>query len=611
MRIINNRKNIIICIICMLIVLIGFLTYNLFNNRSKVSKDGIFNNVDNSSMFAFYLEQEDGTYKKTSENEWPSGYKINKNKSGCIDTTGNTLNNTLSYDVTNKMVRVKTSKATYCYIYFDKIVPDIKIDVSTDGNNGMVPSTGIYQKNVVCTNGSASYNDKYQRLEISGITNNNIHCTLEYKKSASSNTLVSQIENSAENITYYQISENPTWDTFSKEDYGTPSIYYAYYSSVIESTSGTSADNIFEYKNGIWYNTPSNMTPSNNNSYYFVIEAPENAGYQFCYSMDPGNSNNHLYVFTKANKNYYSAQTNTKTEGCVEIGYLFKGDKIKILNNSPTMWTTVQSSFYLQKTNNIDLKSSGYRYIGKNPNNYVWFNNEMWRIIGSIPTCTSVDCKSKENLVKIIREDHLGVYAYDASSYSYSGYWGENTLYSLLNNYYYGQLDGTSSGYCFGNYNNDYPQPNCDFIVKGIAKDDKYGKMIKKIYWNTGSADYNDVAGDIYSDELQIQTVEGYVGLINLSDYAFAASRDYHYTSMINYNEAIRYNWIFNYAGITTGTAYKTTERRYKIFLGSNGVPSNTYAFAGSLVHPVVYLDSNVKIISGSGTLEKPYIIGI
>ena len=28
------------------------------------------------------------------------------------------------------------------------------------------------------------------------------------------------------------------------------------------------------------------------------------------------------------------------------------------------------------------VNENGYRYEGKDPNNYVWFNNELWRIIG-------------------------------------------------------------------------------------------------------------------------------------------------------------------------------------------------------------------------------------
>jgi len=53
--------------------------------------------------------------------------------------------------------------------------------------------------------------------------------------------------------------------------------------------------------------------------------------------------------------------------------------------------------------NNYD--SNGYRYSGNTPSNYIWFNNEMWRIIGSLPTTTPEN--SSVNLVKIIRNETI------------------------------------------------------------------------------------------------------------------------------------------------------------------------------------------------------------
>ena len=34
------------------------------------------------------------------------------------------------------------------------------------------------------------------------------------------------------------------------------------------------------------------------------------------------------------------------------------------------------------------INENGYRYEGKNPNNYIWFNNEYWRIIGVFDSAT-------------------------------------------------------------------------------------------------------------------------------------------------------------------------------------------------------------------------------
>ena len=85
--------------------------------------------------------------------------------------------------------------------------------------------------------------------------------------------------------------------------------------------------------------------------------------------------------------------------------------------------------------NNFD--SVGYRYVGKDPNNYVWFNNELWRIIGSLPT-KQMD-GTTINLVKIVRNEIIGGHPYHSSNSSKYTLWGQNTLYKLLNSYYYGK----------------------------------------------------------------------------------------------------------------------------------------------------------------------------
>src|SRR5699024_10361697 len=52
-----------------------------------------------------------------------------------------------------------------------------------------------------------------------------------------------------------------------------------------------------------------------------------------------------------------------------------------------------------------------YRYIGADPNNYVEFNNEIWRIIG-VFTVDDGTGKMEERL-KIIRNESIGNYSWD------------------------------------------------------------------------------------------------------------------------------------------------------------------------------------------------------
>ena len=107
------------------------------------------------------------------------------------------------------------------------------------------------------------------------------------------------------------------------------------------------------------------------------------------------------------------------------------------------------------------VNENGYRYEGKNPNNYIWFNNEYWRIIGVFDSASHG--VSGKNLVKIIRADVLDGLAWHKSN---TNDWTASSLKSLLNGAYYNAQDGTSSGYCYGYSTTSIA--NCDYTKRGI-----------------------------------------------------------------------------------------------------------------------------------------------
>lgn len=259
---------------------------------------------------------------------------------------------------------------------------------------------------------------------------------------------------------------------------------------------------------------------------------------------------------------------------------------------------------------NGDNVVAGYRYEGTNPDNYVLFNNELWRIIGSIPTCTASGCTSKENLVKIIKNDDIGAFAYDALSSGYTGAWGSNTLKELLNTYYYGKGNGTDSDYCY-RYRLT-AKGYCNYTYTGISNSssDYYGKMVKEVYWNTGSSTDAALAGTIYTNEMANQTINGHVGLMNASDFAYATSAS-HDINASTYNtvEHTLKNWLFILDYEWTINQSSTASDALRTYL--TGRLYSDDAYNGYRVRPVVYLNSNVYIINGSGTMADPYIIGL
>jgi len=103
----------------MLLVTLSIITIvKLKDNKQEIKLDNVSLKESVSNSFALMLEQTNGTYEETTDTEWPSeGYSFNKHMSGCIDSNGNTIENTLTYK--NETIKLKTKHNTYCYIYFD------------------------------------------------------------------------------------------------------------------------------------------------------------------------------------------------------------------------------------------------------------------------------------------------------------------------------------------------------------------------------------------------------------------------------------------------------------------------------------------------------------
>ena len=259
------------------------------------------------------------------------------------------------------------------------------------------------------------------------------------------------------------------------------------------------------------------------------------------------------------------------------------------------------------------VNEKGYRYEGKNPNNYAWFNNEYWRIIGVFDSGSHG--QSGKNLVKIIRADVLDGLAWHKSN---TNDWTAASLNSLLNGAYYNAQDETSSGYCYG-YSTT-ATANCDYTKKGIQSG--YRSMIAEVTWYLGgyssaSATTESFYGyergtTVYSG--RPTTTTGYIGLMYPSDYGYSvlSSSCARTTNLGSYNTATCAGQSWLYGKGYEWTITPDSSSSYIVFsLISSGYLNYDNAFNGRGGRPVLYLDASVYKIDGEGTLDKPYIIGM
>lgn len=278
-----------------------------------------------------------------------------------------------------------------------------------------------------------------------------------------------------------------------------------------------------------------------------------------------------------------------------------------------------------------------YRYIGNTTNNYIEFNEELWRIIG-VFTVLEKD-GSKEQLLKLVREAKIGNYAYDNRNQSTgaltvqgSSDWPTSRLMKLLNPGYTGtggsRYYNSGNGSCYVGQNN--ATVACNFTNTGIK--DKYKKYIKDVKYFLGgtvtSTDaYKNLSGsDFYTLERNNEIYGsnsiywyGKIGLIYPSDYVYTFANgvdetcfDKNYQCNNGSNES---SYFFNNPVLISEDWYWTITPQSNIsyaniYIHSYGhLYGAYYSYGAGAVLPTLYLDSSLIVTNGNGTRSLPYVI--
>ena len=262
-----------------------------------------------------------------------------------------------------------------------------------------------------------------------------------------------------------------------------------------------------------------------------------------------------------------------------------------------------------------------YVYKGNNPNNYIEFNGELWRIIA----------KETDGTYKIIRDQLSENRAFDEENYrttanntfcdsSYSGcnvYGKVNGIFRLMS----GQKMGT------------------------VTEDSSLSKYLNETYYNTLTSDAKN----------QVQTHAFNIGVVlvygggnqNNSIYSdLNGEKAFQWTGNIglpNVTDILRANSDSrcNSAGAASGTLeqnlcisnYLVNNMSEISFWTMNGYSTQTYATSGAVwvpyrsvngisfsvqapsysggVRPVLFLKSTIKITGGNGSQSSPYMIEV
>ncbi len=258
------------------------------------------------------------------------------------------------------------------------------------------------------------------------------------------------------------------------------------------------------------------------------------------------------------------------------------------------------------------------RYIGANPNNYVQFNNELWRIIGVMKDIENAD-GTKEDKVKLIRNESIGKYFWDRDINAKSNDWSESALQKVLNE---GAYWSRTSGDCPSDENG--ATTTCDFSSTGLTEDAK--NMISVSVWNSGGNDqidnttkksYTIERGGTGTSGISSKWT-GKVGLMYPSDYGYATSggatkdRNSCLDTRLHVfgNVECQVNdWLYTNNIQRTMMPYTTFNYSVFILLANGNINYNGW-YTSSIVRPAVYLNSSIGIESGGvGSSTSPLVL--
>ena len=488
----------------------------------------------------------------------------------------------------------------------------IKYALNVDGKAAKAfPSKGMYEVILDCDGADGSWLYDDWKLSLENITSDSICCDISFNTITKTylNDYITSLSGTTQG-TGQLVNETITKDnsTFTAGAKLEQSGY---------TVSSNDATYPFEWDNTNKTWTSTNHTHSATATFIFNVAAAGN--YQVCYKQS-SEQNYDYTIFYKDNTQIKSLKgiSNSDFE-CYYLGNLTTSNAIKVTYQKDSSGSNGSDNvvFYLQSgtyNENIQTVSAGTRYEGKDPNNYILFNNEYWRIIGVFDS--NSHGQSGKNLVKIIREESIGGLAWHKSP---PNDWTAASLNKLFNGAYYNAEEGTDSGYCYG-YSYWVPT-NCNYTKKGIQA--SYRNMIANVTWYLGGYSSTSATAEafygyergttVYSG--RPTTTTGYIGLMYPSDYGYSvlSSSCARTTNLDSYKTSIcaGASWLYGKGEEWTISPISSSSSTI-VFVDASGrlssVNSPSYGYS---TRPVLYLDSSVYKIAGDGSLENPYIIGM
>ncbi len=553
-----------ILLITSIILTLSIIVIVTFNNMDT-KENNIISNVEKNkqvitnNMITMMYETEAGSgeYTETTDNTWPeTGYIFNDVLSGCEN------GGELEYNSQNNTVNLLSNSSDRCYVYFDKYDGVWINDVSVTNVTGSSVTLSV---DATSENGSSptyhyAINDseEYQESTSNTITINDLNKLTEY------NIKIYTIDNTGAKSNIYEINVSTT-------DISKPVINSVSVSNV--TTSGFT----------LTVNATSDIGIER---YYYIIKGENISG--------TSTINNYTFNNLSLGKKYTISIRIEDLNGTLSDDYLFTtstqstlllADYIKKLYVNQG----INGLYYHISSLTNSARDNSYRYAGASVDvsNYICFgststtcpNSSLYRIIGVFG-----------DEVKLVKSTSYGKYSWNSSG---NNTWSSSSLNTLLNGTFLNNLGST------------------------------WSELITTHSWKVGGLNqsYLTTPRSIYNYEVgsnsSSTTYSSKVALYYVSDYAYAANKNYWNTRLSNYDIATNVNWMFLGADEWTLSRI-SNQTEFAYFIGETGENGSimgqtdyglSYRNPVNLsfdIRPVFYLNSDVQYVSGSGTSTDP-----
>lgn len=299
-----------------------------------------------------------------------------------------------------------------------------------------------------------------------------------------------------------------------------------------------------------------------------IVENFSNITYSLDGIEENGVYDNQTLTFTITLSN----NENDLQEGTLDLNYVFE------TTNEEYAVDTIHNLALVNTEELFTDDKNNIRYYGKTPNNYVLFNNELWRIIGVV-----------DNRLKVIKDSYFDQrMAWSTDSINN---WDNSSLKNYLNEEYYNNIE-----------NNSKVMISKEIFYLGGSTRDNYQSLVASTYYE------QERNLEVYGNNPT--TTKQYIGLMYPSDFGYASGSSCLSTPLYNYSSGCResnYLYIGSAEWLQSPTPYDSDDAnaiyqdgRVSFYMG------NTVAFESN-VRPTLYLKLGVKITSGDGSIDSPY----